>query len=42
VEGNTFEEMFSGKEVLEEVSLYTDWRPKIMSMYKRLAHEAPR
>jgi len=41
LEGNTFEQMFSGKEVLEDVKLYTDWRPEIMSMYKRLAHEAP-
>ena len=42
LEGNTFEQMFSGKEVLEDVKLYTDWRPEIMSMYKRLAHEAPK
>ena len=42
LEGNTFEEMFNGKQVLEDVKLYTDWQPEIMSMYKRLAHEAPR
>ena len=35
-------EMFSGKQVLEDVKLYTDWRPEIMTMYKRLAHEAPK
>jgi len=42
LEGSTFEQMFSGKEVLEDVKVYTDWRPEIMSMYKRLAHEAPK
>jgi hypothetical protein len=42
LEGHPFEQMFDGKEVLEEVMAYTDWRPEIMSMYKRLAHEAPR
>ena len=42
LEGNTFEEMFNGKQVLEDVKLYTDWQPEIMSMYKRLAHEAPK
>jgi tripartite-type tricarboxylate transporter receptor subunit TctC len=42
LEGNSFEQMFSGKEVLEDVKLYTDWRPEIISMYKRLAHEAPK
>jgi tripartite-type tricarboxylate transporter receptor subunit TctC len=42
LEGSTFEQMFSGQEVLEDVKLYTDWRPEIMSMYKRLAHEAPK
>lgn len=42
LEGNTFEQMFSGKEVLEDVKLYTDWQPEITSMYKRLAHEAPK
>ena len=42
LEGSTFEQMFSGKEVLDDVKLYTDWRPEIMSMYKRLAHEAPK
>src|SRR5919108_1141910 len=41
LEGNTFEQMFTGKEVFEDVKLYTDWRPEIMTMYKRLAHEAP-
>ena len=34
--------MFTGKEVLDDVKVYTDWRPEIMSMYKRLAHEAPK
>jgi tripartite-type tricarboxylate transporter receptor subunit TctC len=42
LEGNAFEQMFTGKEVFENVKIYTDWRPEIMSMYKRLAHEAPR
>lgn len=42
LEGQAFEQMFSGKEVSEHVKLYTDWRPEIMSMYKRLAHEAPK
>jgi tripartite-type tricarboxylate transporter receptor subunit TctC len=42
LEGHAFEQMFNGKEVLEEVKVYTDWRPEIMSMYKRLAHEAPK
>lgn len=42
LEGNAFEQMFTGKEVLDDVKLYTDWRPEIMSVYKRLAHEAPK
>jgi tripartite-type tricarboxylate transporter receptor subunit TctC len=42
LEGNPFEQMFSGKQVLEDVKVYTDWRPEIMTMYKRLAHEAPK
>lgn len=42
LEGNPFEQMFSGKEVFEDVKQYTDWRPEIISMYKRLAHEAPK
>ncbi len=42
LEGHPFEQMYSGKEVLESVKIYTDWRPEIMSMYKRLAHEAPK
>lgn len=42
LEGQPFERMFNGKEVVEDVKLYTDWRPEIMSMYKRLAHEAPK
>ena len=42
LEGNPFEQMFSGKEVFEDVKQYTDWRPEILSMYKRLAHEAPK
>ena len=42
LEGHPFEQMFDGKEVLEEVLAYTDWRPEIMIMYKRLAHEAPK
>jgi predicted Zn-dependent protease with MMP-like domain len=40
LEGNSFEQMFTGKEVSEDVQLYTDWRPEIISMYKRLAYEA--
>jgi hypothetical protein len=27
LEGHPFEQMFSGKEVFEEVMAYTDWRP---------------
>ena len=42
LEGLAFEQMFSGKEVFENVRIYTDWRPEILSMYKRLAHEAPK
>jgi tripartite-type tricarboxylate transporter receptor subunit TctC len=42
LEGNPFEQMFSGKQVLDDVKVYTDWRPEIMTMYKRLAHEAPK
>jgi tripartite-type tricarboxylate transporter receptor subunit TctC len=42
LEGNAFERMFTGKEVLDDVKLYTDWQPEIMSVYKRLAHEAPK
>jgi hypothetical protein len=42
LEGNAFEQIFTGKEVIEDVKVYTDWRPEIMSMYKRLAHEAPK
>lgn len=42
LEGNAFERMNKGREVLEDVKLYTDWRPEIMTMYKRLAHEAPK
>jgi len=41
LEGNAFEKMFTGKEVVQGVSVYTDWRPEIMTVYKRLAHEAP-
>jgi hypothetical protein len=33
--------MFDGKQILEEVMAHTDWRSEIMSMYKRLAHQAP-
>jgi len=42
LEGNPFEQMFNGKEVVEDVKQYTDWRPEILSLYKRLAHEAPK
>jgi tripartite-type tricarboxylate transporter receptor subunit TctC len=42
LEGHPFEQMFDGKRIVEEVMAYTDWRPEIMSMYKRLAHEAPK
>jgi ABC-type amino acid transport substrate-binding protein len=42
LEGSAFEQMFGGREVLEDVKVYTDWRPEILSMYKRLAHEAPK
>ena len=42
LEGNAFERMNNGKEVLEDVKLYTDWRPEIMTIYKRLAREAPK
>jgi hypothetical protein len=42
LEGHPFEQMFSGKEIFENVKVYTDWRPEILSVYKRLAHEAPK
>jgi tripartite-type tricarboxylate transporter receptor subunit TctC len=42
LEGLSFEQMFSGKEILENVKIYTDWRPEVLSMYKRLAHEPPK
>jgi tripartite-type tricarboxylate transporter receptor subunit TctC len=42
LEGNTWEKMFSGKEVLQAVQLYTDWAPEILTTYKRLAYEAPK
>jgi hypothetical protein len=42
LEGLAFERMYSGKEIFENVKIYTDWRPEILSMYKRLAHEAPK
>jgi len=42
LEGNDFEQMFTGREVFEDVKVLTDWQPEIMSMYKRLAHEAPK
>ena len=28
LEENSFEQMFSGKEVREDVKVYTDWRPQ--------------
>jgi len=42
LEGNAFEQMFTGKEVVEAVKIYTDWQPEIIRAYKRLAHEAPK
>jgi hypothetical protein len=36
-EGNAFEQMFTGSEVFEDVKVYTDWRPEIMSMYSVIA-----
>jgi hypothetical protein len=42
LEDQAFEQMFGHKKFSEHVKLYTDWRPEIMSMYKRLAHEAPK
>jgi tripartite-type tricarboxylate transporter receptor subunit TctC len=42
LEGLPFEQMYTGKEVIESVRIYTDWRPEIISMYKRLAHEPPK
>ena len=42
LEGHPFEQLFSGKEISERVKVYTDWLPEIMSIYKRLAHEAPK
>jgi tripartite-type tricarboxylate transporter receptor subunit TctC len=42
LEGSPFEQMFSGSEVFEDVKTYTDWRPEILSFYRRLAHEAPK
>jgi hypothetical protein len=40
--GNAFERMFTGEEVPKNVKVHADWRPEIMSIYKRLAHEAPK
>ena len=31
LEGNAFEQMYTGKEVFENVKIYTDWRPEIRS-----------
>jgi hypothetical protein len=31
--------MFTGKEIFEDVKVYTDWRPEII-MYKRLADDS--
>lgn len=42
LEGNAFEQMFTGKEVVEAVKIYTDWQPEIIKAYKRLGHEAPK
>lgn len=42
LEGNVFEQMFTGKEIMEDVQVYTDWRPEVLSMFKRLAYEAPK
>lgn len=42
LEGNPFEQMFTDKEVLEDVKAYTDWRPEIIDLYKRLSHEPPK
>ena len=42
LEGNTWEKMFTGKEVFQGVQRYTDWRPEILSTYKRLVHEPPK
>jgi len=42
LEGNPFEQMFTGKEVFADVKQYTDWQPEVLSMYRRLAHEAPK
>lgn len=42
LEGNAFKQLFTGKEVLKDLKDYTDGRPEIMSMYKRLAHESPK
>lgn len=42
LQGNPFEGMNSGKEVLQDVNLYTDWRPEILRLYRRLSHEAPK
>jgi hypothetical protein len=42
LEGHPFEQMYTGKEVVESVRIYTDWRPEIISMYKQLAHEPPK
>lgn len=41
LQGNAFEQMFTRKEVFEDVIVYVVWRLEITSMYKRLAHEAP-
>ena len=36
-ERNAFEQMFSGKEVLDDVTVYTDWRSEIMSVHNLIA-----
>jgi hypothetical protein len=30
LKGNAFEQMFTGKEVLEDMKVYTDWQPEII------------
>ena len=42
LEGIASEQVFTGEEVFEDVKVHTDWRPEIMSMYERLAQEAPK
>jgi len=42
LEGNAFEQIFTGKEVFEDGKVCTEWRPEIVRTHKRLEREAPK